>query len=288
MLCDRNLFLPTRDLVLHIREAPGAAPAFLFSHGLSSNCLTWEPVARLLHKTGYQVVTVDQRGHGQSQKPASGYDFPDITADMLALLQALELQSPIFVGQSWGGNIGLHLGGTHPDLLGGLAFIDGGFLDMQADPHADWATTKKRLTPPVLAGRHIDDMRVRMQEFHPDWTAEGIDNTLGNFAVDEQGMIAPHLHLNHHMQILRALWDMRPGPYYDKVRVPTLICPALSTADPNGVARKRARVAEAAARIPKTTVVWFDDTDHDIHVQRPARLAQVLLREVREGLWCQP
>ncbi len=288
MLCDRYLALPHRDVVLHVRAAPGAAPAFLFSHGLSSNCLTWEPVARLLHAAGHQVVTVDQRGHGQSQKPTTGYDFPDITADMLALIQALALEAPIFVGQSWGGNVGLHLGATHPELLGGLGFIDGGFLDLQAAPDADWAATRARLTPPVLAGRHIDEMRARLQEFHPDWTAEGIDNTLGNFAVDAQGLITPHLHLDHHMQILRALWDMRPGPYYDRVRAPVLICPALSTADPAGAVRKRAQVAAATARIPQTAVIWFDDTDHDIHVQRPARLAQVLLHAAREGLWCQP
>ncbi len=288
MLCDRYLTLPQRDMVLHIREAPGAMPAFLFSHGLSSNCRTWDPVARLLHQAGYQVVTVDQRGHGLSQKPTTGYDFADVTADMQDLIQVLELESPIFVGQSWGGNVGLHLGATHPDLLGGLGFIDGGFLDLQATPNADWPTTKKRLTPPSLTGRHIDDMRVRMRAHHPDWTAEGIENTLGNFAVDAQGTITPHLSLDCHMQILKALWDMRPEPYYDRLRMPTLICPALSATDPTSTMWKQARVATAMTRIPQTTVVWFHDTDHDIHVQCPERLAQVLLQEVREGLWCQP
>jgi pimeloyl-ACP methyl ester carboxylesterase len=55
---------------------------FVLLHGLSSNCRTWEFVAARLTAAGHYVVAVDQRGHGLSDKPSTGYDFATITADL--------------------------------------------------------------------------------------------------------------------------------------------------------------------------------------------------------------
>lgn len=288
MLEDRFVSLDRQGITLHVREAVGEKPAFVLSHGLSSNCLTWEPVARILHRAGHRVVTVDQRGHGRSQKPVTGYGFQDVTADMVELFQTLDLERPIFVGQSWGGNVALHLGATHPQAVRGLGFIDGGFLDLQSAVDAEWEKTKARLTPPPLAGQHIDAMRTRMRQYRPEWSAEGIENTLGNFKVNENGLIQPNLTLENHMRILEAMWHMRPAAHYEAVRAPTLICPARSTADAEGAERKSRLVEVAAARIPRARVAWFEETDHDIHVHRPAKLAGLLLETMDEGIWSQP
>lgn len=257
----------------------------MLSHGLSSNSLTWDPVATALHQAGYSVVTVDQRGHGLSSKPDHGYACADIAEDMVHLIQALGLDAPIFAGQSWGGNIALYLGAVFPDLVRGLGFIDGGFIDLQGTADADWETVRERLKPPNLSGCHIDDMRVRLRGFHPDWPAEGVEHTLGNFAVDAAGRIAPQLSLDNHLQILRGLWDMRPGEYYARVQCPVLICAAQTDGESEKTERKRVQTARAQTALAQASVTWFAHTDHDIHVHRPDRLAAVLLHEAEEGIW---
>lgn len=286
MLNTRFLNLPDRGISLHVRCAHAeGAPAFLMSHGLSSNCLTWEQVALKLHGAGCDVVTVDQRGHGRSDKPDCGYDFESISADMEAVITALKLERPVFLGQSWGGNVALHLAATRPDLLSGVGFIDGGFLSLRKSLGSDWETVKERLSPPDFRGRQVEGMREGIQSNHPDWTPTGVQHTLGNFSVADDGTVFPNLSLDNHLRILRKLWEMDPADYYHRVRIPVLICPVESLDDPERAGYKRQQVAVAEEGLARCRTVWFEDTDHDIHVHRPDRLANVLLEAVSSGFW---
>ncbi|MEZ4684044.1 MAG: alpha/beta hydrolase [Caldilineaceae bacterium] len=212
---------------LYARRWPGEQPAFVLLHGLASNCRLWDMVAHRLAAHGHAVIAVDQRGHGLSDKPAHGYDFATVTADLAALVDELTLVTPIIVGQSWGGNVVLEFGARYPGRAAALGFVDGGFLDLQLRPGADWESTAERLRPPMLLGRPLTEIRTRIRQGNPDWSAEAVDAVLGNFDVLADGTIRPWLSLDHHMQILRALWEQRPSLLYPQVQEPVLICAAL-------------------------------------------------------------
>ena len=77
------------------------------------------------------------------------------------------------------------------------------------------------------------------------------------------GAIRPWLSLDRHMQILRSLWEQRPGDLYPAVQEPVLIAPA----DGGGgdwAARKHHEVEAAQAALPNARVHWFTNTDHEI------------------------
>ncbi len=285
MLQDRFVHLPVQGVALHVREAAGQEPYLLLAHGLGSNCLTWEPVAQRVHKAGHGVVTVDLRGHGLSQKPDAGYGCQNVAADVAELIQELDLKTPIFAGQSWGGNVALALGAAYPGLVSGLGFIDGGFIDLKSSIGENWSEVESQLKPPSLQGMPVDEMRARLQAYHTDWPQAGIEHTLGNFAVDEEGRIVPHLSLANHLQVLKGLWQMRPQEHFPQVQAPVLICVAEQTRDSERAAHKRVQVAQAEAGLSNSTTAWFLQTDHDIHVHRPARLADRILSEIRTGVW---
>lgn len=286
MLQTQFVDLPDRGIALRVRRADAAGgPAIVMSHGLSSNCLTWEQVALALHAAGCPVVTVDQRGHGRSDKPDYGYDFESISADMEAVITALKLERPVFLGQSWGGNVALHLAATRPGLLSGVGFIDGGFLSLRKNLGSDWETVKERLSPPDFRGRQVEDLREAIQSNHPDWTPSGVRHTLGNFSVADDGTVSPNLSLDNHLRILHALWKMDPEDYYGQVGVPVLICAAQSSDNPERAAYRRQQVALAETGLARCRTAWFEDTDHDIHVHRPDRLADSLLEAVSSGFW---
>lgn len=260
---------------LHIRHWAGEKSPFVLLHGLASNCRLWEMVACHLAAEGNEVVTVDQRGHGLSNKPDQGYDFATITADLAALIKALKLDAPYIAGQSWGGNVVLEFGTRYPGRACGLAFIDGGFLDLQMRPDADWATTSERLRPPPLTGTPLTEIRERIRHHNPDWSAEGVEAVLANFEILPDQTVRPWLTVENHMQILRALWEQRPGTLYPQVQEPVLICVALDD-NPEWEAVKRQQVAVAEDALAKVAVHWFEQTHHDIHVHRPADLAALL------------
>ena len=90
-------------LRLHYRrwlppEPRTGLPPLLLLHGLASSSHIWNLVAPLLAARGYAVSALDQRGHGESDKPDSGYGFDTIVADDAAAAEALEIKRPVIVG----------------------------------------------------------------------------------------------------------------------------------------------------------------------------------------------
>ncbi len=260
---------------LHVRQwgMDGTETPVLLVHGLSSNAQTWDGVAGRLAAWGHPVVAVDQRGHGLSDKPDDGYDFETVTADLNALLTQLGWQKPLVAGQSWGGNVVLAFGARYPDRARGLVFVDGGFLDIQARPDATWEQIEQKLKPPPLAGMPLAQISQYMRQAHSDWDEEGIAGTLANFEHLPDGTIRPWLTWARHRQILYALWVQRPQTLYPLVTAPVLITAAQQDKpDPH----QQQQVNAADTQLRHATTHWFEQTDHDIHVHRPAQLTALI------------
>lgn len=270
---------------LHLREWAGHKKAFVLLHGLASNSQTWSVLAGHLATAGHRVITVDQRGHGLSDKPDDGYGFTTITGDLAQLLQTLQLERPVLVGQSWGGNVLLEFGARYPGAACGLGFIDGGFLDLQSRPGATWESVAAELKPPNLLGRPRVEMEARLKAAHPDWDRTAIQATLANFETLPDGTIRPWLTLPRHLAILRAMWEQRPQHLYAHITEPVLICAARDSKNPDWTKAKSRQVAAAQSSLARSMVHWLDDTDHDIHVHRPNKLAEILLDTVNNGIW---
>jgi pimeloyl-ACP methyl ester carboxylesterase len=269
-----------------VDRAENRLPPFLLVHGLASNARLWDGVARRLAQAGRSSVSVDLRGHGRSDKPDAGYDFPTVTADLVALVGKLGLDRPIVAGQSWGANVVLDLAVRHPELVRGIVLVDGGLNDMR-DGFPNWDECWERLAPPQLVGLPLDAIEGYFRTNHTDWPPEGLEGSLGNFDVRPDRTIAPWLSRERHKLVLHELWAQRPSELWPQLRVPALIVPVDNGAA-DWVAGKRLGVdwALAAARESGTPVrvEWFVG-DHDIHAQRPDELVSAILEAERSGLF---
>src|SRR5262245_29528107 len=70
-------------------------------HGYSDSSFSFSRLLPLL-PSSYRAYALDQRGHGDSGKPAQGYAMADFAADALAFMDALGLPSAIVIGHSMG------------------------------------------------------------------------------------------------------------------------------------------------------------------------------------------
>jgi pimeloyl-ACP methyl ester carboxylesterase len=276
--------VPVRGNELSIREWPGQGRDFLLVHGLASNARTWDLVAAKMSEAGHHVVAVDQRGHGLSDKPETGYGFDDVCTDLTALIDALSLRTPVVCGQSWGGNVVLELAARWPEVMSGLVMVDGGFIDLSGAPGVTWEQIAVDLKPPPLAGTPRVQMMDRMRGFHANWDEEQLEMQMANFETMEDGAIRPWLTLGRHMQILRALWDQKPSLLYERIVTPTLIAVAPAPDSPR-MMRKEHEVAEASSAIKNARVRWFNDSNHDIHIDKPDALAAWILESLDEGFF---
>lgn len=72
----------------------------------------------------YQVITLDQRGHGKSFKPASGYSIEIMASDVYELLRQLNVAQVHLDGGSMGGMVSLQFALDHPDMVQSLILVD--------------------------------------------------------------------------------------------------------------------------------------------------------------------
>ena len=273
--------VPGDGVRLHARDWSGSGQAVVLLHGLASNARIWDGVASRLAGAGLRVVALDQRGHGGSEQPGSGYDFATLGRDLSAALADLGIERPVLAGHSWGANVALQFAADRPGALADLALVDGALLGV-----AEWAgptldEARRRLAPPrfavpladwlARAGR-FDAVGSGGQPWVRDYLRAGVD-------VDDQGVARSRFQFDNHMQVVDALYGQRPPDLYPLVACPVLLCPAADPADDATHAQaKRGAAVRASGLLPSATLTWFEDTMHDIPLQRPAELAAELAR----------
>lgn len=261
---------------IHVTEWSGDKQPFVLVHGLSSNKETWRFAAEELAAKGHHVLTVDQRGHGLSDKPDSSYSFDEVTDDLRKLIDIAEIDKPIMAGQSWGGNVMLSFGARFPGVAAGLVFVDGGFLDLKARPGATWEKVSEELRPPEMNGLTRAHLHQYIKQSHPDWSDAGVEATVANLEEQSDGTLKRRLPIEKHMLILRAMWDQNPSSLYGLVHEPVLIIVAEDLRNPEFTERKRRSVNAAQEGVKSVDIHWFE-ADHDIHVQKPDLVASLML-----------
>ena len=105
-------------------EVEGIGPPLVLHHGFAAALGMW-------HRNGavtalrdhYQLILIDARGHGQSDKPhtPAAYSQRQTAADVVAVLDDLGIKTAHFYGYSLGGLVGFYLGKYAPDRMRSLA-----------------------------------------------------------------------------------------------------------------------------------------------------------------------
>ncbi|MCC6626532.1 MAG: alpha/beta hydrolase [Chloroflexi bacterium] len=120
----RCTFVSANGLRLRCWQLGGQGRPVVLLHGYTSTAWrTWQHVAPWL-ATRYRTYWYDMRGHGESDKPPTGYAHTDYAADARALCAALGLERPIFAGHSLGGATVLTLAIETPGLPAAIIPID--------------------------------------------------------------------------------------------------------------------------------------------------------------------
>ncbi len=106
-----------------------ASPTVVLLHGIVIDNLSSLYYTLANHLASrYRVVLYDQRGHGMSDRPKSGYSVLDNVEDLNSLLIELRIEVPVvLVGNSFGGTIALGFALRYPEKVCGLGLIEAHF-----------------------------------------------------------------------------------------------------------------------------------------------------------------
>jgi pimeloyl-ACP methyl ester carboxylesterase len=269
----RELDVDTGALRLAVRDHPGGEPAVVCLHGLASNARWWDLVAPRLAPR--RVIALDLRGHGRSDKPDDGYDYPTVVGDVRGAVRTLGVGPVVAAGHSWGASVALWWAAEHAEEVRAVVCVDGGVGDLRGYFGDTWERARVTMRPPDLQGLDPSALRgfvARMNLAGDGDVDAAVDILRANFEDMGDGRLRPRLRVERHMKIAYELYHLDASRLYAGVQCPVLF--VLASRD--GVDARREAVETALSMLPRGSEVRWVDGIHDLPVQRPAAVAAAM------------
>jgi len=156
----RSQFVQVNGWRMHVvDEGPRDATPVLLLHGNPTWGYLWRDTVPPLLAAGYRVIVPDQIGLGLSERPhaAGAHSLDNHAANLVALLDALDLARVVFVCHDWGGPTGLAALLTRPERAAAVAVLSTwAWVEPSADFHhrlVPWRTMHAPVFGPYLLGR---------------------------------------------------------------------------------------------------------------------------------------
>jgi len=247
--------ITTNGINLHYyrtENRSSARPSLVLLHGLTDSGQCWPRVVNAL-ASEYEMILPDARGHGLSDKPATGYAPQDHAADVAGLIRGLGLIRPILIGHSMGAGVSATVAALYLDLVAGVILedppwrpgSDEGTPEEQVARAAEWRQDilnwKAMPTAALIAQRKREQ---------PEWA----DEEFTDWIVAKQ-QVSPEV--TQYITSARLPW---------REIAPRIVCPALLiTADvAKGALVTSDSAAEAGRLLRKGRVVHIPDAGHNI------------------------
>jgi pimeloyl-ACP methyl ester carboxylesterase len=154
-------YIQANGLDIYYEEHGHGTPLLLIHGGILTGD-SWQPYLAGLAEH-YCVITPDSRGHGRTANPTGGMSFRLLAEDMVALMQALDIQKPLIYGYSDGGQVALEIGMRYPDLP--QALVVGG-------AHLELTEGSRRWVCSILGDAESPDVDIeKFERENPDFAA---------------------------------------------------------------------------------------------------------------------
>lgn len=259
---------------------PDGRRLVLMLHGCGANAMYFAPLGeRMASALGpeYSILAIDQRGYGDSDKPATGYGPADYGADVLALREQLKPEEFTLIGHSRGGWQSAYVAGHQPSLVDLMVLIDPArimFADLAA-ANAFYGSVRKGLGP--FANR--DEAVAHASRSDPDarwWPPRETAFFAGLTTAADGSLVGklPH-HVLDELQNVRMEEDT-VGPVLKDVTARTLLFVATKSDQ-----ERQSQKLEYTG-IPGTRVIKLDTT-HYMHHDLPDDVATAVVAFLREA-----
>ncbi|MFD4636275.1 alpha/beta fold hydrolase [Lentzea sp. NPDC058436] len=134
--------VPVNGVVLEVFEAgrENAGNPVVLCHGWPEHAFSWRHQMTALAAAGYHVLVPNQRGYGNSTRPAdvTDYDLEHLTGDLVALLDHHGYEDATFIGHDWGAHVVWGLAMLHPERVNKVINLSLPYLERGAKPWVEF------------------------------------------------------------------------------------------------------------------------------------------------------
>ena len=247
------------DIALYY-DITGKGQSILLIHGLGSGARDWEMQVPFLSQS-FQVVTVDVRGHGQSDKPPGPYSIPLFAADTIELIRSLDIAPVHVIGISMGGMIAFQVAVDAPEMVKSLVIVNSGPEFVLRSPRDIIRGLQRLLIVRLFGMRKMGEAlskRLFPKEEHRELRRLFVERWAEN---DRQAYI----------NSMRAIVGWSVADRLGEIDCPTLVIAADQDYTP--VSLKEAYVA----KMPQAELVVIADSRHATPVEHPEKFNEVLM-----------
>ena len=256
----KSIDLPGRVRLPYAEQGDPSGVPVLLLHGVTDS---WRSFERVLPHVpdSIHAFALTQRGHGDAERPASGYRTRDFAGDVAAFADALGLGPAVVVGHSMGCTNAMRFAIDHPERVRGLV-LAGSFASYRDNPAAVelWKSSVSRLADP------IDPAFVR--EFQESTLAQPIPPAYLDTAVQES------------LKVPARVWRAAFEGFFEedvasdlgRIAAPTLIVWGARDA----LCSRRDEDVLLAA-IAGSRLLVYESAGHALHWEEPERFAADLL-----------
>jgi len=249
----------------------GAGRPVVFIHGWTLSSAIWRAQTDWLAQRGLRAIAYDRRGHGQSSKPDSGYDYDALTADLAILIERLDLRDVVLVGHSMGaGEVVRYLARHGTSRIGRVMLV------APTTPYA----LKTGDNPQGIDRAVYDKMVTALQANRQGYLAAGAPGLLGRNAepilIDWAMSIALQAAPQAQIGCLRAFSETDFRPDLKAVTVPTLIVYGTADSPVTPINARRTQQGIAGSRVE-----IYEGAPHALFVTEEDRFNRDLLAFAR-------
>jgi 2-succinyl-6-hydroxy-2,4-cyclohexadiene-1-carboxylate synthase len=242
-------------------EEHGEGPPLLLLHGFTGSAETWRPFFEAWH--GFRLVALDLHGHGESDAPAdpARYGVAQCLEDIVAVLDAMEVERTALLGYSMGGRIALHFALEHPNRLSAAV------LESASPGIEDEAERAKRVEADEELARNLE--RDGLEAFIDYWQSIPLWASQASLPNELREELHQQRLRNSVIGLANSLRGIGAGtmpPVYHRlseIKVPTmLIAGALDERYAELARQMRLRIADS-------TLWIIQDAGHAAHFEQP-------------------
>jgi pimeloyl-ACP methyl ester carboxylesterase len=265
---------------MHYYEWPSDGPNLIFLHPSSGYGRMWAWTAEQLDGR-FHVFALDQRGHGQTDKPDGDYSAQEYAEDLALFMDALGIDRAVIAGQSLGGRVGQVFAAEHPDRTIALGLVGGphlsNFFPTSEAVKSVLASSQRTLMAPTeFASREAALEFLRTSR--PRDSEKALRNRVEHNYVDlPDGRVALRC---DNVRVALGLAHMADNlrPYAARVTCPVAILRGSSGA---GLTREQ---AESMAKFWPNAQIIDVEADYALQMENPAGLAKALLEFVGQAV----
>lgn len=163
-------FAPVNDQTLFFEDSGGDKPVVIFSHGNLMNRWMWAPQVEVLRRH-FRCLVWDERLHGRTEDDHGLYSYWDSAADLLGLMDHLDVDRAALVGHSQGGFLSLRASLLAPERVTALVLIDTSAVAWPPEALAQMGGISEgfRTGGPDAVAAGLLDMLLGEPEIHEAW-----------------------------------------------------------------------------------------------------------------------